>query len=242
MKFKIFLLEGLLVATSVSAEVATNLPDSVFPFAEISTNLTDNYLHQTLLPMVQDFCAKTGMTNFTQINTNQIKRYRRENFYERPGCMTDLYLTNKYHFTSHTEREKSEICFFQQSQQKTYYSLNDAPVEKIQAVQSLLKQNKLNEKEALALARKYFVALGHDEKNFRPPEIQQGYWVSGNMKYPSGRLPAYTVTWYRKDVTKEQLAPGSGEAMLPEVVIEVSGVDSSLISYHKYFMPVDSDF
>jgi hypothetical protein len=229
MKSKTLLLLGLLVATSVSAEVATNL--------------TDPYLLQTMLPLAQQFCAKVGMANFTQISTNQIKRYRREDFYDRPGCIANLTLTNKFTFSIHTEKDKSEIRSFQQNQQKTYTSLNDAPVEKIKAVQALLKQNKLSEKKAMVLARKYFVALGHDEKNFRPPEIQQGYWVSGNMKYPSGRLPAYTVTWYRKDVTDADLKPETGEVYRqPSVDIEVSGIDSSLISYHKGFLPLGSDF
>jgi hypothetical protein len=228
MKIKTVLFLGILVATSVSAEVATNL--------------TDAYLLNTMLPLAQQFCAKAGMTNFTQISTNQIKRYRREDFYDRPGCMAGLTLTNKYRFSSHTEKDKSEIWVFQQNQQQTYYSLNDAPVEKIKAVQALLKQNKLNEKKALALALKYFNLLGHDEKNFYPPQINQGYWNSSNPKYGSGRIPAYTVEWFRNDVTQAQLAPGSGEAMLPEVRIEVSGIDSSLISYHRLFLPIGSDF
>lgn len=229
MKLKCLLLLGLSLAISVSAEVATNM--------------TDAYLLQTMLPLAQQFCSKAGMTNFTQINTNQVKRYRREDFNDRPGCMADLTLTNKYHFSSHTEKDRSEIWIFQQNQQKSYYSLNDAPVEKIKAVQALLKQNKLNEKKALVLARKYFTSLGHDEKNFRPPEIIQGYWVSGNIKYPSGRLPAYTVTWYQKDVTKEQLNPMTGEVYRqPSIDIAVSGIDSSLISYHKNFLPIGSDF
>lgn len=229
MKSKIVLLVGWVVATSVSAEVVTNL--------------TDSYLLRTMLPLAQQFCAKAGMTNFTQISTNQIKRYNREDFYDRPGCIAKLTLTNKFVFWSHTEKTNSEIWVFQQNQQKTYYGLNEFPVEKIKAVQALLKQNKLNEKKALALARKYFVALGHDEKNFRPPENLQGYWVSGNEKYPSGRLPAYTVTWYRKDVTDAALKPETGEVYRqPSVVIEVSGIDSSLIGYHRNFMPLGSDF
>lgn len=228
MKLKILLLAGLLVAASVSAEVATNL--------------TDDYLLHTMLPLVEQFCAKTDMTNFTQISTNQIKRYRREDFYDRPGCMAKLTLNNKFVFWSHTEKTNSELWVFQQNRQKTYYSLYDAPKEKIKAYQALLKQNKLSEKKALVLAEKYFKTLGHDEKNFRSPEIVQGLWVNTYPEHRSGKLPAYTITWYRKDVTDEQLAPGSGEAMLPEVVIEVSGIDSSLISYHKYFLPVGSDF
>ena len=229
MKLKTLLLAGLLVATSVSAEVATNL--------------TDPYLLQTMLPLAQQLCTKAGLTNFTQIGTNQIKRYRREDFYERPGCMANLMLTNKFTFSIRTEKDRSEIRSFQQNQQVTYRSLNDAPVEKIRAVQALLKQNKLNEKKALALARKYFVALGHDEKNFRPPEILQGYWISSNPKYDHGRLPAYTVEWYRKDVTDANLKPETGEVYRqPSVGIDVSGIDSSLIGYHKNFMPLGSDF
>ncbi len=226
---KFLLLCGLFVTTFASAEVITNMADP--------------YLLHTMLPLAQQFCAKAGMTNFTQISTNQIKRYNHYGYFsDRPGCITQLTLTNKFSFWFHTEKDKSEVESFQQNQQKTYYSLNDAPVEKIKAVQALLKQNKLSEQKALVLAREYFNALGHYENNFHPPEILQGYWISSNPKYDHGRLPAYTVTWYRKDVTKEQLAPGSGEAMLPEVVIEVSGIDSSLISYHKYFMPLGSDF
>lgn len=228
MKMKTLLILGLLVAASASAEVATNL--------------TDSYLLHTMLPLAQQFCAKAGMTNFAQIGTSQIKDYRREDFYDRPGCMATLTLTNKFSFWSRTEKDKSEIWVFQQNQQQTYYSLNNAPVGKIKVVQALLKQNKLSLKKALGLARKYFGLLGHDEKDFHPPKILQGYWVSSNPQYASGKLPAYTITWYRKDVTKGQLDPSSGEAMLPEVVIEVSGIDSSLISYSKLFTPVGGDF
>ena len=110
-------------------------------------------------------------------------------------------------------------------------------------VQALLKQNKLSEKKALALARKYFNALGHDEKNFRPPEIQQGTWISSNTNYPFGHLPAYTVTWYRKDVTDAALKPETGEVYRqPHVEIEVSSIDSSLISYDRLYLAIGSDF
>jgi hypothetical protein len=157
--------------------------------------------------------------------------------------MATMKLTNGYFFWSHTEKTNSEIWVFQQNQQTTYHSLNDASLDKIRAYQALLKQNKLSEKKALALARKYFNLLGHDEKNFHPPEILQGYWVSMNLKYPSGRLPAYTVTWYRKDVTKEQLDPKTGEVYRqPSVEIEVSGIDSSLIRYGRGYLPIGSDF
>jgi hypothetical protein len=222
MKTKPRIICGLLVAISAAAEVATNL--------------TDSYLLHTMVPLAQQFCANSGMTNFIQINTSQIERYRREDFYERPGCMANLYLTNKCRFSSHTEKDVSEIWSFQQNQQKTYYSLNDAPVEKIKAVKSLLSQNKLSEKKALVLAGKYFKQLGHEGGKFHPPRIVQGNWISSNPKYPWGRLPAYTVIWYRKDVTPAQLEPVTGEVYRqPSVEIEVSGIDSSLISYHKNF-------
>lgn len=209
--------------------------------AEESTNA---YLLNTLIPLAQDFCAKVGMNQFTNISTNQIKHYNHYGFFkDRYGCIADIVLTNKFSFSSHTEKDKSEIRYFQQNRQKAYYSLNDAPVEKIKAVQSLLKQNKLNEKKALALARKYFTLLGHDEKHFHPPGIVQGTWISSNPKYPWGRLPAYTVIWYRNDVTPAQLEPATGEVYRqPSIEIEVSGLDSSLISYHRRFIPLGSDF
>lgn len=230
MKTKILIFSAWLVVNTVSAEVVTNM--------------TDGYLLHTMIPLAQDFCAKVGMNQFTNISTNQIKRYNHYGFFsDRPGCITQLTLTNKLVFWFHTEKEKTEVENFQQNQQKTYYALNDAPVEKIKAVQALLKQNKLNQKKALTLARKYFKQLDHDEKNFRLPEIVQGYWISGNPKYDSGRLPAYTVTWYRKDVTDADLKPETGQVYRqPSVDIAVSGIDSSLISYSKNFMPLGSDF
>ena len=127
--------------------------------------------------------------------------------------------------------------------------MNNPPKEKIEALKALNLQNKLNKESAAALAGKYLKLLGHKEENFHsldfyPPEIAQGYWVSA-PEMPSvneRHLPYYEITWYRKDVTKTELDAHDSNAELKSVIIEVSGIDSSLISYSKGMLPINGDF
>jgi hypothetical protein len=134
--------------------------------------------------------------------------------------------------------EKTEIRGFRQILIKTYYELDDAPKEKIEAVKALNLKNKLNDKTALELAKKFFTLLGHKEEDFLAPECRQSYWVGKNDVW--GNLPYYEVIWYRKDVKMADVR--SGIAAIPQVTMEISGVDSSLVSYSKLFMPIGSDF
>jgi hypothetical protein len=82
--------------------------------------------------------------------------------------------------------------------------------------------------------------LGHKEENFHPAELHQSYWVGQNDVW--GNLPYYEVTWYRTDVTKEKRESGDSKELLKSVTIEVSGIDSHLISYSKGLLPIGSDF
>jgi hypothetical protein len=147
-------------------------------------------------------------------------------------------LTDDYLFSFHTETNRTEIWEFIQLRVKTYYELDNVSKEKIEAVKALNLKNKLNNKSALELAKKYFKLLGHKGQDFHPPEFRQSYWVGKNDVW--GNLPYYEAVWYRKDSNMADVH--SGIATIPQVTMTVSGIDSSLISYSKGFMPVGSDF
>jgi len=54
-------------------------------------------------------------------------------------------------------------------------------------------------------------------------------------------LPYYEITWHRNDVDVTRLTE-NGNVGDKAIIIEVSGIDSSLISYSKLGMPLGSDF
>lgn len=211
----------------------------LFPTLVMGGEKENAYLKETMIPLARDFLERTGQTNNLSLGTNQVKNYKLDYFDDRSGCMAYLRLTNSFRFSFHTEANKTEVWVFQK-QVKTYYALETAPKEKIEAIKALNLQNKLNKESALTLAKTYFRQVGRDEKNFHPPEIKQCYW-SGGEDGRGGRLPYYEITWYRKDVDVKDLAE-SGNTNYKAVIIEVSGIDSSLISYTKLGMPIGSDF
>jgi len=208
----------------------------LFPVLVIGGEKEEAYFKEEMIPLAQAFLQRIGQTNNLPLGTNQVKNYRIDYFNDRPGCAANLRLTNNCYFMYDTETNKTEVWSFHRNI-KTYYSLAGAPKAKIDAVKALNLQNKLNKESAVVLAAKYFKLLGHKEENFHPPEITQCYW-SGKE---SGRLPYFEITWYRKDVDVANLAK-NGNTDYKAVIVEVSGIDSSLISYHKYFMPIGSDF
>ena len=203
------------------------------------------YLKEEMIPLAQEFLLRIGQTNGLPSATNQVQKYSVNYFSDRPGCLADMTLTNGCGFSFHTETNKTEVWSFQRPI-KTYYSLAGAPKAKIEAVKALLLQNKLNEEKAVALAKKYFELLGHREEDFHPldfypGEILQDYWSGGDDGH-GGKLPYYQITWYRKDVRRQELDDHDSNAMLKIVIITVSGIDSSLISYEKDQLPIGSDF
>jgi len=208
----------------------------LFPALVLGGEKEEAYLKEKMIPLAQEFLQRIGQTNNLPLGTNQVKNYKLDYFDGRLGCMADMRLTNGCVFSFHTETNKTEVWVFQRHI-KTYYSLADAPKEKIEAVKALNLQNKLNKESALVLAKKYFKMVGRKEENFHSPEISQGYW-SGEE---SGRLPYFEITWYRKDVDVANLAQ-NGNTNYKAVIVEVSGIDSSLISYRKLGMPIGSDF
>ncbi|HEY5297597.1 MAG TPA: hypothetical protein VIK59_06710 [Verrucomicrobiae bacterium] len=219
--------------------------ESIFHAPE---KLEKTYLKETMIPLAQAFLQRMGQTNDLPLETNQIKYYRVTYFHDRPGCQGNLRLTNNTYFSYLTESNKTEIWSFHRPI-KTYFDLENPPKEKIEALQAMNLQNKLNKKSAAILAAKYFKILGHKEKDFHPldfypPEITQGYWVSESEDLPGNerRLPYYAITWYRKDVTVKELEDNDSYAKLKTVRIEVSGIDLGLISYSKGLMPIGSDF
>ncbi len=209
----------------------------LFPALVMGGEKEETYLKDKMIPLAQEFLQRIGQTNDLPSATNQVQKYRVDYFKDRPGCTADMILTNGYDFSFYTETNKTEIWSFQRPI-KTYYGFGeDTPKAKIDAVKALSLQNKLNKESALTPATKYFKRLGHREENFHSPEISQCYWTGKE----SGRLPYFEITWYRKDVDVANLAK-NGNTDYKAVIVEVSGIDSSLISYHKYFMPIGSDF
>jgi hypothetical protein len=212
--------------------------------------LEATYLKETMIPLAREFLLRIGLTNNLPFTTNQVQKYRMSYFYYCPGCQADMRLTNGLVFSFFTKTNKSEVWVFKNTNVKTYLELDNPPKEKIKALQALNLRNKLNQKSAEALAKKYFKLLGHKEENFHPldffpSEGARGYWVSAPEMPPANErlLPYYGFTWYRKDVKLEKIQNGE-EGSISKVMIEVSGIDSSLVSYSKLGieMPIGSDF
>lgn len=219
-----------------------------FPALAFGGEKEETYLKETMISLARDFLQRIGQTNDLPSATNQVKIYRVSYFDDRPGCMADMRLTNGLVFSFHTETNKTEVWRFKNTNVKTYLELNP-PKEKIKALQALNLRNKLNNKSAESLAKKYFKMLGHKGEDFHPLdffplEITQGYWVSAPEMPPANErlLPYYAVTWYRKDVTAEDIKNGEGIPSLKYVMIEVSGIDLGLVSYTKGMLPIGSDF
>ena len=208
------------------------------------------FLKETMIPVAREFLLRTGQTNDLPSTTNQVRNYKVNYFDDRPGCSAYIVLTNRWvvEFSSgstvlpggKTTRQlgETDVRRFQRPI-KTSYALEFAPQGKIEAVKALNLQNKLNEKTALLLAKKYFKLLGHKEENFYPPELTQCHW-SGGDDNRGGPLPYYEASWYRKDVNLTNVDKGSTD--IPQVLITVSGIDSSLIYYSRLYLPIGSDF
>ena len=196
---------------------------------------------KTLIPLAREFLLRIGWTNDLPTATNQVKIYRVSYFDDRPGYTADMRLTNGCVFSFHTEKKQTAIWAFNRPV-KTYYELDNAPKEKVEALKALNLRNKLNKKSALVLASKYLKLLGHKDENFHLPDITQGYWVSSPESPPieERHLPYYEITWYRKDVDLAELKNGNSNSK--SVIVEVSGIDSALVSYTKTMMPIGSDF
>ena len=212
----------------------------IFPTLVVGGENAEAYLTEKMIPLAQEFLQRIGQTNKLSLETNQVKNYRVDYFNSRPGCTANLRLTNGCVLSFVTETNKTEIWSFQRPI-KTYYNfMADTPKAKVEAVKALNLRNKLNEDTALALAKKYFRVMGHKEENFHPPEIAQCYWSGGEDNH-GGKLPYYAVTWHRKDVDVVHLTE-NGHVGDRYVVIEVSGIDASLISYSKGMLPIGRDF
>ena len=202
--------------------------------------------NQTLIPLAGEFLRQIGLTNNLPRTTNQMQKYSVSYLNYRPGYLVDLTLTNGCNLGFNSGTNGTEVWAFQRPI-RTYYGFgDDTPKAKIDAVKALLLQNKLNEEKAVALAKKYFKLLGHREEDFHsldfyPGEIVQDDW-SGGEDGRGGWLPYYRITWYRKDVTAKELDDNDSAAKLKTIIIEVSGIDSSLISYSKGLFPIGSDF
>jgi hypothetical protein len=226
--------------------IITTILLTLFPAIVLSGEREDKILNEKLIPLIQDFIQRNGLPDGSEIATNKIKR-RVIDFYDdgRIGGQGTILFTNGLSFGLFWNENAFEVRHFT-TKTKTYYHLDFAPKEQLEAVIALNLRNKLNDKTALELARKYFRLQGHKEKDFHPPELFQECWTGGPPEYKpqeKRRLPYYRVDWYRKDVKPEDKDPVKGKlAMLPCVDIVVSGIDSNLVSYSKISLPVGKDF
>lgn len=204
--------------------------------------------HDVMKTLARDFIKRNGLQH-QSFSTNDVTHHKFDLFDDgRVGGIGSLHIKT-YSFTIFVENEKSEINDYMDLSVKTYYDLSHAPKEKIEAVKALLLRNKLNEKEALELATKYFKLQGHVEENFHAVKFHQLGWTgpsdSAEKEWYStdkpttrgGLLPYYQATWYRKDADLNDHG-----ALHPIVQIEVSGITSLLIRYSKWSMPIGSDF
>ena len=210
----------------------------LFPALGLGGEKEELFFKEKMIPLAQEFIKRNDLPT-ADFGTNNIKKWQVQFFTDgRQGCTANLKLKTGYFFDFYSNEPYTEISFFHDENTKTYYVLDSAPIEKIEAVRTLILKNKLNEKTALELAKKFFKLQGHKEEDFHPPEFLQSYWVGKDDLW--GKLPYYEVKWYRKDVQMTDVH--AGIATLPYVRIEVSGIDSHVISYSKGFMPVGSDF
>lgn len=210
----------------------------LFPALVLGGEREELFLKGKMIPFAKEFLKRNElpMANF---GTNNIKKWQVYFFTDgRRGCTANLKLKTGYRFNFISNGKDVEVWDFHDEETKTYYGLESASKEKIDAVKALNLRNKLNSTNALELAKKFFKLQGHKEDSFHTAELRQSYWIGKDDQWEN--LPYYGVEWYRKDV--KQADRDAGIATLPYVRIEVSGIDSHLISYTKGFMPISSDF
>lgn len=196
------------------------------------------FLREKMIPLAHEFIKRNGLPYDAEFGTNRIARSSVD-FYDdgRPGGQGTLILENGYCFYFASDGRATEIWDFH-DHTKTYYHVDIAPKEQVDAVKALNLKNKLNDQTALDLARKYFNLQGYREEDFHPVEFQQLIWTGG-PEVTSRFLPYYRAEWYRKDVNLG--APNARNGTVPRVAIEVSGITTNLL-YYSSFMPIGSTF
>jgi len=213
---------------------------TLFPALVLGGEKEESFFKEKMIPLAQKFVKRNELVA-ADFGTNNINKCQVQFFTDgRSGCTASLGLKSGYWFYYISNGQNTEICQFHDST-KTYYALENAPKEKIDVVKALNLRNKLSETNALQLAKKYFNLQGHKEENFHPAEVHQSYW-SGGDDNRGGKLPYFDITWYRKDITKTDRESGDSKMLLKSVTIEVSGIDSHLISYSKGLLPIGKDF
>jgi hypothetical protein len=83
----------------------------------------------------------------------------------------------------------------------------------------------LDETNALVIAKRIFLRLGFDEKNFDPVEVHRYSWQPSYTN-PEHMLwlPLFWVRWYQKGYSHDQALP-------PSVTMDISGTTKKLLHY-----------
>ena len=213
----------------------------LFPALVMGGEKEELFFKEKMIPLAQEFVKRNELLT-ADFGTNNIKKYQVQFFTDgRQGCIADIKLKDGYRFEFYSDGQSVELSQFSDGKTKTYYALESAPKAEIEAVKALNLRNKLSNTNALNLAEKFFKLQGHKDENFNPPELHQSYW-SGGDDNRGGELPYFEITWYRKDITKTDRESGDSKKLLKSVTVEVSGIDSHLISYSKGLLPIGKDF
>jgi hypothetical protein len=187
-----------------------------------------------MMPTVRQFILRNDLPRNSGSLTGDIVKWDISFPAHWPGVVGEVRLINQSRFDWSSDGTNSHVWCYHDGT-KTSFNLAGAPLEKVEAVKGLILKNKLNDKTALDLAKTYFRLQGHKEEDFHPPEFgQYGWGEKGESDYVP--YPFYMARWYRRDVTREDRE--SGNSTLPSVMIKVSGINSNLVSYHKWAIPI----
>lgn len=197
----------------------------------------EHVLGEIMIPLAREFIERNKLPYGTNFSTNSVTRYRVNFLEDKPGCTSSMTLTNGCYFGIFWEGTNSEVRNYH-DKTRTGYNLGHATKAEFEAVKALGLRNKLNDETALKLAKEYFKLLGHREQDFHPVQFGPETWgEKGEADFI--QFPFYQATWYRKDANLDDRARGE---LLPNIMIEVSGISSNMVSYSKCFMPVGRDF
>jgi hypothetical protein len=192
------------------------------------------YLMEQLVPAVEKFCDRQGLQLDRDIRFSDVVRYDVDVFTNRPGGMGTMVTVQGYQFSLFQNQDAVEVRTFDDRRQEWNRHFPSLSIREWKRIKGL--PNLLNEQTAKQLAEVHFQRAGFKAEDFHPVEFQplfvHKHEATGDRNV---QTPYYMAVWYRKDVTQE--LRDAGEARLPFVQIVVSGVNSNMVSFGKYFMP-----
>ncbi len=206
--------------------------------AQAQTTKEQEYLADTMIPLAREFFARNALPFDRNMGSNSIRQWNIDFWTNKAGSGGFLKLTNGWFFYYLSDGTNTEIIDFHTDTKTDYHNPAAMPKGELEAVKALNLRNKLTKEKALEIAKWHFRVMGHNEKDFHPPEFFQ---LGGEPSMPDYfPVPYYKAIWYRKDVNIQ--ADSAAGKLIPQVDITVSGVTTNIIEYGKAFMPAGHDF